>query len=352
MIGPFTYRGSPARIIFRNGARNSIPQVMQSARKKLAILVCTPSRETDARALADNVGADIVAIIAEAEAHTPVEVTERVLPEVEASRADCVISFGGGTAVGLAKAIAARTGLFQIAIPTTYSGSEATDVLGETENGAKKTSRSARVLPNVILYDPELTLGLSVETSMTSGFNAMAHALEALYAENRNPVTSLLALDALHALSTSLPWIRQAPTDTDARSTALYGAWLAGTVLGSVNMGLHHKLCHTLGGSFETPHAPTHAILLPHTVAFNSVAVPELFEPANSILGGPAAERLFDLAQKLDIPVSLQALGITEAGLDRAAKLATVDTYPNPRPADEKSIRAILQNAWEGKRPA
>jgi maleylacetate reductase len=284
--------------------------------------------------------------------HTPVEVTERALAAVRAAGADCLVALGGGSTTGLGKALALRTDLPQIVIPTTYAGSEVTDILGQTEAGRKTTLRDARVLPEVVLYDPELTLGLPVGMSVTSGLNAMAHAAEGLYAQDRNPVATLMAVEALRALKSALPAIVAEPRDTDARADALYGAWLCGTVLGNVGMALHHKICHVLGGSFDTPHAGTHAIMLPHTVAYNSVAVPELLAPVGEIFGGAPGAGLWDFAASIGAPLALHDLGLLAADLDRAAELATANAYWNPRPLDRGGIRSLLQDAWEGRRPS
>jgi maleylacetate reductase len=116
-------------------------------------------------------------------------------------------------------------------------------------------------------------------------------------------------------------------------------------------MALHHKLCHTLGGAFNTPHAETHAILLPHTVAFNEVAVPELLAPIAATFGGTAGGGLHDFAARLGAPMRLADLGLSAADLDRAAELAVQTPYPNPRAFAERDIRGLLQNAWEGVRP-
>jgi maleylacetate reductase len=203
-----------------------------------------------------------------------------------------------------------------------------------------------------VIYDPLLTHGLPVAMSVTSGMNAMAHAIEALYARDRNPVSTLMALEGLRAYAESLPAIVKAPKDAQARTLALYGAWLCGTVLGTVGMALHHKICHTLGGTFDTPHADTHAIMLPHTAAYNAAAVPELLAPVADIFGGSVGGGLWDFASQIGSPQALKDLGLSETDLDRAAEIATENPYWNPRPIDRQSIRALLQDAWQGKRPA
>ena len=197
---------------------------------------------------------------------------------------DCLVALGGGSTTGLGKAIAYRTDLPQIVIPTSYAGSEVTPILGQTQDGKKTTLKSSRVLPEVVLYDPELSRGLPVLMSVTSGINAVAHAAEALYAQDRNPISSLIAVEGIKALTNALPKIVENPSDMSARSAARYGTWLCGSVLGDVGMALHHKLCHTLGGAFGLPHAETHTVVLPHAIAFNTAEVPELLAPIGAAL--------------------------------------------------------------------
>ena len=209
----------------------------------------------------------------------------------------------------------------------------------------------AWILPEVVIYDPDLTLGLPVAMSVTSGFNAMAHAVEALYAQDRNPVSSLMALEGIRALKEALPKIVAAPRDSDARGSALYGSWLCGTVLGTVGMALHHKLCHTLGGSFDLPHAETHTVILPHSAAYNAAAAADALAPAAALFGGDLGGGLWDLAGELGAPRALKDLGLKEADLDRAADLAAKNPYWNPRPIERNAIRALLQRAWAGTRP-
>jgi maleylacetate reductase len=240
----------------------------------------------------------------------------------------------------------------QIVIPTTYAGSEVTPILGQTEGGAKTTLRSPKVVPEVVIYDADLTLGLPVGMSVTSGLNAIAHAAEGLYAEDRNPISSLMAVDGMRALKEALPAIIGEPSNVEAREKALYGAWLCGTVLGQVAMSLHHKICHTLGGSFDTPHAETHAVMLPHTIGFNAAAAAGELKPVSEIFGGSPGQALYDFAQSIGSPMRLKDFGLTEADLDRAAEIATKSPYSNPRPIDHASIRSLLQQAWDGSRPA
>jgi len=227
-----------------------------------------------------------------------------------------------------------------------------TPIWGLTDGGVKKTGRDPRVLPRLVIYDPTLTLSLPPAVAGPSGMNAIAHCVEALYAENGNPVISLVAEEGIRALAGSLPAVVARSDDLAARSTALYGAWLAGVSLGAVGMALHHKLCHTLGGSFNLPHAETHAVVLPYVAAYNCAAAPTAMTRIARALGAadPAAG-LFDLARRVGAPAGLREIGLRAEDLDRAATLATTNPYFNPRPVTREGVRALLEDAWHGHRP-
>jgi len=348
----FVYQGSPAQIVFGSGASKELRPWVEQLGARRALVLSTPHQKNDALALAAGLGDLAAGVFDNATMHTPVEVTEEALVKVVDVKADCVVALGGGSTTGLGKAIAWRTDLPQIVIPTTYAGSEVTPILGQTERGEKTTLRDPKVLPEVVIYDPDLTLGLPVPMSVTSGLNAIAHAAEALYAPDANPITSLMAVEGMRALKEALPVIIGAPRDASARAKALYGAWLCGTVLGQVAMSLHHQICHTLGGSFDTPHAETHAVMLPHTIGFNAAAAADALRPVAAIFGGSPGQALYDFAKSVGSPTTLKEFGLTESDLDRAAGLATKNPYANPQPIDRASIRALLQEAWEGQRPA
>jgi maleylacetate reductase len=284
--------------------------------------------------------------------HVPIETARAARAAAKRLNADCCVAIGGGSTTGLAKAIALESGLPIVAIPTTFAGSEMTPIWGLTEDGIKTTGRDARVLPKTVIYDPELTLTLPPAAAGTSGINAMAHSVEALYAQNANPVASLMAEESLRALATSLPKIIAQPEDLAARSEALYGAWLAGLVLGTVGVALHHKLCHTLGGSFAMPHAEIHTLILPHAAAYNAAAAPDAMARVARALGvqnAPAG--LFDLAISVGAEMALSEFGMTEADLDRAAEIALTNPYYNPRLIEKGAIRALLDDAYYGRRP-
>lgn len=349
----FTYVGAPSRVVFGSGTLSQVADEVRALGCSRALVLSTPQQADAGRDLAGLLGPLAAGLFTEAAMHTPVEITERAMKVVGDLGADCTVALGGGSTTGLGKAIALRTDLPQIVIPTTYAGSEATPILGETRDGVKTTQRSAKILPEVIVYDVDLTLTLPAGLSATSGMNAIAHAVEGLYTQDANPIVSLMAEEGIRALAAALPRIAKDPGDRDARSDALYGAWLCGVVLGSVGMALHHKLCHTLGGSFDLPHAETHTVVLPHAAAYNASAAPEAMARAARALGAPnAPQGLYDLAQRIGAPLALKDIGMPESGLDRAADLAVANPYWNPRPIDRASVRVLLDDAFFGRRPA
>jgi alcohol dehydrogenase class IV len=317
-----------------------------------ALVLATPRQNDLVAGIREMIGDRFAGVFTGAVMHTPVEVTERAMETVREVRADCVVAIGGGSTTGLGKAIALRTDLPQIVLPTSYAGSEMTPVVGQTSGGIKTTQSSPKILPEIVIYDVDLTMTMPPKLSATSGINAIAHAVEALYARDRNPVITLMAQEGIRALAHALPKICARPDDRAARTDALYGAWLSGICLGAVGMALHHKLCHTLGGSFNLPHAETHTIILPHALAYNAPAVPEAMTRIATALGVPDAARgLHDLARKLAAPASLREIGMPESGIDQAADLAVKNPYWNPRGIEREAIRELIARAWRGDAP-
>jgi alcohol dehydrogenase class IV len=351
-VAGFVYQGSPQRIVFGSGTLAQLAAEADRLGLKRALVLATAEQKPQAEAVARLLGGTCRAVFAGARMHTPVETTEAAMAIVKADRIDGTIAVGGGSTTGLGKAIALRTDLPQIVVPTTYAGSEMTNILGETVEGAKRTIRDAKIVPEVVVYDVDLTLSLPVMLSVTSGMNAIAHAVEGLYARDGNPVLALMAEEGVRALASALPRIKKDARDRDARADALYGAWLCGTVLAGTVMALHHKLCHVLGGSFDLPHAETHAVVLPHVVAYNTAAAPEAIAKVARAVGVASAARgLFDLVEKAGAPVALRDIGMPKDGLDRVADLAVADPYWNPRPIERAAIRALMDDAWHGRRP-
>jgi alcohol dehydrogenase class IV len=353
---PFTYTQNPSRVIFGSGTLSQLPSELSRQSLVSPLLLTTPEQvsqgdKVSALLLSSSITA--AGTFSEATMHTPSEVTDRALLYLQSTGADSLISIGGGSTIGLGKALSIRTGLPHICIPTTYAGSEMTPILGETSGGVKKTRTDPKILPGTVVYDVDLTLSLPVGMSSTSGVNAIAHAVEALYATNANPVISLLALEGIRALAVALPQIVEDAKNAEARQLALYGAWLCGTCLGAVGMSLHHKLCHTLGGSFNLPHAQTHTIVLPHALAYNFLGLKEdvqrrlgdAFPESN----GDPVRGLNVLLGKLDVERALKAYGMKEEDIDKAADLAVANPYANPRKVVREEIREVIRRAWAGE---
>jgi maleylacetate reductase len=348
----FTYTALPARVTFGAGKLASVRDEVEAIGASRALVLCTPAQREQAEQVAELLGPSLAGIHDGAEMHVPIASARKARELASELNADCAVAIGGGSTIGLGKAIALESSIPILAIPTTYAGSEMTPVYGITEDGVKRTGKDVRVLPRAVIYDPDLTMSLPLGMSLVSGMNAIAHAAEGMYAKDGNPVMSLMAEEGIRALAQGMPSLVDAPQDKEARAQCLYGAWLCGTVLGHVGMALHHKLCHTLGGSFNLPHAETHTIVLPHALAYNSPAAPEAMDRIASAIGAPdAAVGLHQMAVKLGLPTALRDLGVKEADLDRACEIALSNPYWNPRPVEAKSLRALLQRAWEGAEP-
>lgn len=348
----FIYTGLPMRVVFGAGALSQLPAEVERLGAKRALVLSTPEQAASASEVAKALGAAAAGSYDKAAMHVPMEIAEDARRVARELGADCCVTVGGGSTTGLGKAIALTSLLPILAVPTTYAGSEMTPIYGLTERGAKRTGRDIRVLPKAVIYDPTLTLGLPAALSAASGMNAIAHSVEALYAQDTNPVISLIAEEGIRALADALPVVVEKPRDLDARSEALYGAWLCGVALGSTGMALHHKLCHVLGGSFNLPHAETHSIVLPHAMRYNYEGAREAMARVERALGSsPAPAAIYDLEAKLPIPLKLSEIGMEEADLERAARIATDAPYPNPRKVEYAPVLELLQQAYAGRRP-
>ncbi|MEP7303482.1 MAG: maleylacetate reductase [Caldimonas sp.] len=340
------------RVVFGAGALQHVRREVEAIGAERALVLSTPGQAALARRVAALLGEHSAGVFCEAAMHVPIETVRAAEDVVQAVDANCLIAIGGGSTTGLAKALALDSGIPVIAIPTTYAGSEMTTMYGVTEGGAKRTGRDASVLPRCVIYDPELSLGLPFGTSVVSVLNAIAHAAEGLYAPDGNPVVDLFAEQGIRRCAAALPRLQRDPRDVGARGDALVGAWMCGTVMGSVTVGLHHKLCHTLGGSFGLPHAELHAVILPQALAYNAAAAPEAMRRIAAALQVPSAPAgVFDLVARHGAATSLRAIGMAQADLDRAAALALQNQYPNPRPLELGAVRELLQRACDGTRP-
>lgn len=352
MLQSFVYEALPSRVVFGVESLRAAAEEAERLKLERVLVLTTPEQRAHGEQMLNALGPRGAGLFAGARMHTPVDVTDEALAATAAAGADGLLAVGGGSTTGLGKAIALRTGLPQIVVPTTYAGSEMTPILGETRDAVKSTIRDLKVLPEVVIYDVSLTLGLPTAMSVTSGLNAMAHAAEALYAKDRNPIIALMAAEAIRSMAGALPRIVKDPSDLAARSDALYGAWLGGVCLGAVGMALHHKLCHTLGGAFDLPHAETHAVILPHALAFNLAADRQAHDAVAAALStdNPALA-LHRLALELGAPTSLRQLGMPEEGIEHAADLAVKSPYWNPRPVEREDIKQLLTRAWAGQPP-
>jgi alcohol dehydrogenase class IV len=354
-MNEFEYNVNPSRVIFGSGSVKKLPAEIKRLNVSRPLLVTTPGKSNYTSQLSILIQAASITVAGTfpyAKQHTPTTVTEEAITSLKSVAADCIVSIGGGSVVGLGKAVSIRTGVPHISIPTTYSGSEMTPILGETHKGNKTTRSDPKILPAVVIYDVDFTMTLPSAICSTSGINAIAHAVEALYAKNANPITSMLALEGIKALAEALPQIVRDPKARGPRDQALYGAWLCGTVLGGSSMALHHKLCHVLGGSFGLPHAETHTIVLPHVLSYNAPAIPEqMSKLATALPGsdGDALKGLELLLETLQVPRALKDLGMKESDIDKAVETITAHQYPNPRVLEPEWIHELIRRAWAGE---
>ncbi|MHA3704218.1 maleylacetate reductase [Jatrophihabitans sp. YIM 134969] len=285
--------------------------------------------------------------------HVPVALAEATRARASAEGVDALVAVGGGSAIGLAKAVALTHRLPIVAVPTTYAGSEATSVWGLTEDGVKRTGTDPAVLPVAVVYDATLTTSLPVPLSVVSGLNAVAHVVDGRWAPHADPINRALGLEALRALRAGLSAVVADPTGLAGRELCQYGCHLAGVAFTSAGSGLHHKICHALGGTFGLPHAETHAVVIRHVLAFNAPAAPDQAAALAGALGVPdAVTGLGAWCDDLGAPRSLAELGFTEAAIPRAVELilpAVPDS--NPRPVDAAALTQLLHDAWSGGHP-
>ncbi|MEV1289239.1 maleylacetate reductase [Micromonospora sp. NPDC049679] len=347
----FDHEALPVRVVFGEGtARTRLVSEIERLGATRVLLVVGRSAEATARELVAPLGDRLAATFTGVRPHVPAEVAEQARALAAAAGADAVLSVGGGSTTGTAKAVALTADLPVIAVPTTYAGSEVTPVWGITDGARKTTGVDRRVLPRTVIYDPELTHALPARLSVVSGLNALAHCVEAFWAPGRNPVTALLAAEGIRALATGLPAVAADGADPTGRADLLYGAYLAGSAFAVAGSGLHHKICHALGGAYDLPHPETHAVLLPYVLAFNAPAAPDAARRTAAALGvRDAVGGLRDLASRLGAPMALRELHLREDQLDAAVGLILpVVPADNPRPVDAGGLRRLLGAAWAG----
>jgi alcohol dehydrogenase class IV len=348
---PFEYELLPRRVVFGPGALDRVAGEVDRIGARRVLVVANHQRSARLR---ERLGRRCAGTFTDVVQHVPVE-TATAAREVAAQvGTDCLVACGGGSAVGLAKAIALDRPLPIVALPTTYAGSEMTPIWGLTTGRRKQTGRDRGVAPIVVLYDPELTRGMPARLTASSGMNAVAHCVEGLYGPGANPVTAAMAVEGLRLLAPALVASVRDPDDLEARGRALLGAHLAGSVLAVAGVAIHHQLCHVLGGTLGLDHADLNAVVLPHAVRFVAPAVPVEMARVSAALDaapGDAAGAVYDLARSLGAPASLEAIGMSAADLDPAAEAAAARVSQRPRLAGQAELRAVLEAAWAGQRP-
>lgn len=351
-IRSFEHQTLAQRVVFGPGAaKQSLPAEVQRLGGHRVLLIATNAEA----ALADRLAAElpVVGRFHDVRPHVPSEVAEAARALAEELDADLLLCVGGGSTTGTAKAVALTAGLPILAVPTTYAGSEATPVWGMTESRRKSTGTDPVVLPRVIVYDPELSVSLPVGLGVASGLNAMAHCVDSLWAPRANPILSAMATEGIRALAPALRGIVADGSDLDARGGCLYGAYLSASTFAGAGSGLHHKICHVLGGAYDLPHADTHAVVLPHVLAYNADDAPEAAARVATALGADeAVAGLISLYDDLGAPRALRDLGLREDQLEEATALV-VEAAPgdNPRSVTAANVSRLLHRAWAGEPP-
>jgi maleylacetate reductase len=336
------------RVVFGAGAVAAVPGEVERLAGARALVIGSSSQAPLVARVRSELGTRAAGEIVGVRVHVPGERAEAARERARSLGADCLVSIGGGSAVGLAKAVALTDGLPIVAVPTTYAGSELTAVWGTTANGRKRTGRSPAVVPRAVVYDPELTYSLPPAVTAASGLNALAHCVEALWGPRATPFTDACAVEGMRLLVAGLRGALARPLDPVARADALAGAWLAGESF-AAGGALHHTLCHVLGGRFDLPHAELHAALLPYAAGFLLPAAPAAARRIADVLGADdAAAGLFALQAELPVPGRLADLGLSRADARTAASLAAADVPDRPRRPDREELERLLAAAIEG----
>ncbi|MGB0632589.1 MAG: maleylacetate reductase [Alphaproteobacteria bacterium] len=352
----FTHVGMPGRVVHGAGRVAELADEVAALDAQRVMFCCTESRVPEVEKLAATLGDRFAGICDAAKIFVPLTAVEPGRKMAEDLGADCLVSYGGGTAVGLAKAIALEQGQPIVSIVTTYSGSETTALQGIIgHDGVRTNYRDLAMLPVTLIYDPELTVDVPLDVSVASGFNSISHAVSSYLGKDANPVANMYSENGIRTMSAALVKLARDPRDIDARSDAMHGAWLCGMTLMSSGTTIHHKIAHVLGGGFDLPHGPTHAVVLPHSTSYNRDAAPDAMEGigrAFDVAASDAPRALFDLLGKSGAAAGLRDLGLPEDALDEAADRIMTDRYFNLRDYDRAAIRALLQDAWEGRPPS
>jgi maleylacetate reductase len=348
-VNRFTFEAQASRVVFGAGCFDRIEHELERLGCSRAMLVATPGRAALIDRARDMLSGNVVGVFDRAVSHVPQHIAADARESAAELQADVLVALGGSSSIGVAKVVSLTTALPIVAVPTTYGGSEMTPIWGMTREGRKETGRNPRVQPRVVIYDPDLTLSLPPHTTAASGLNAMAHCMEALYAVDANALTTSAAAEGLKLLASSLPLLSATPGDRGQRASALMGAWLAGYSLGTVQMALHHKLCHAIGGAFDLPHAETHAVLLPYTMAYNRDHAVDAMRLASRALGvEDAPTEILAIARNINAPLSLREIGMRAEDLSPAVDLALERQYPNPAALSQQGLTVLLEAAFQG----
>lgn len=347
----FTYDALPGRVVFAPGARHRLADEADALGVRRILLIAGAYESHLADEVEQVLGGRVVGRYTDVVQHVPeakAEVARQMARDLDA---EATLTIGGGSATGFGKAVSLAVPIPQIALPTTYAGSEMTPIWGLSDGTRKWTGRDRAAQPKVVVYDPELTLTLPPAIAGPSGMNALAHSVEALYGPGSNPIISLLALESVRVLHGALPVVVERPDDLAGRSEALYGAYLAACALAVAGTALHHKTCHVLGGMYGLDHGGMNAVVLPHALRYNQPAIAEQYGRLATVLPGDPADALHELARSMGAPRSLAELGMPESGIDDAAPHVVEDAAANVRPPDQVSIRSLLDDAYHGRPP-
>ncbi len=349
----FTWSSLGSRVVFARGSLRQVPAEVDRLNGKRVLLIGSGAPTAGALLrLRESFGVRLAAEIPDSAQHVPEGIAEAAVTMARDAGADVVVSLGGGSATGLGKAVALASSLPLVAVPTTYAGSEMTPIWGRTSAGIKQTGVDPTVKPKAVVYDAELCVGMPSRLAAASGMNALAHCVEALWAAGHNPITSLLAEEGVRRLVAGLPRVVDNPDDIEAHEGNLVGACLAGVALAEAGTGIHHRTCHVLGGGWNLPHAETHAVVLPQATALVTPQAPAATQRLALLLGAEdPARALFELAGRLQLPLSLESLGMPEDGLDEAARRITEAVRDDPLIPDTTAIRTMLDHAFHGRRP-
>ncbi|ANB76969.1 maleylacetate reductase [Paraburkholderia phytofirmans] len=352
MIPAFQFECHSPTVLFGAGRVADLAGRLDQMGKSRALFVTTEGGARRYREVAEVLASRLRASFDGALPHCPLEVANAALDAFRRRECDAIVTVGGGSTVGLGKYIAAETGAPHIALPTTLSGSEMTPLFGVLVDGEKRTRREPRALANTVIVDPVLAQSLPIRETATTGMNALAHCIEALYVPKSNPLTNQLALTGIDMLYRALKKLADEPTDLEARTEAAYGATIGGLMVNSVGIGMHHRICHVLGGRFEVPHGESNCVVLPHVLAYNASAIPEACAAMESVMGAHPAVALYRLARSLGAPASLGELGVPADSIVAIAAESHHHIDHNPLPVDEAAVLNLLQAAWTGEEPS